>query len=57
MLKPPSSYEQQIAKLRDHGCTVSDEAFCEEVLSRISYYRLSAYLLTCDVLPPLGQMT
>ena len=46
MLKQPATYTQQIAKLREHGCTVSDEAFCEEVLSRISYYRLSAYFLT-----------
>jgi abortive infection bacteriophage resistance protein len=45
MLKRSATYAQQIAKLRDHGCIISDEAFCEEVLSRISYYRLSAYFL------------
>ncbi|MCL2187521.1 MAG: Abi family protein [Defluviitaleaceae bacterium] len=46
MLKQSASYEQQIAKLLEHGCTISDEAFCEDVLSRVSYYRLSAYFLT-----------
>jgi len=46
MLKQPTTYSQQIAKLREHGCIVVDEAFCEEVLSRVSYYRLSAYFLT-----------
>ena len=46
MLKKPATYQQQIAKLKEHGCLISDEAFCEEVLSHISYYRLSAYFLT-----------
>jgi len=32
--------------LRENGCIVTDEVFCEKVLSRISYYRLSAYFLT-----------
>ena len=46
MIKQSSTYEQQIAKLREHGCAVSDELFCKEILSRVSYYRLSAYFLT-----------
>jgi abortive infection bacteriophage resistance protein len=46
MLKQPATYAVQIAKLREHGCVVSDEAFCEGVLSHIGYYRLSAYFLT-----------
>lgn len=45
MLKQPATYAEQIAKLREHGCVVSDEAFCEEILSQVSYYRLSAYFL------------
>jgi len=44
-LKPPITYEQQIEKLRSRGCRVTDDSFCAEVLSRINYYRLSAYLL------------
>jgi abortive infection bacteriophage resistance protein len=45
MLKEPTAYRQQIEKLREHGCIISDETFCEKVLSQISYYRLSAYFL------------
>ena len=44
-LKPPLTYKQQIDKLRDRGCQVKDPAFCEQVLSQINYYRLSAYFL------------
>ncbi|MCL2436532.1 MAG: Abi family protein [Clostridiales bacterium] len=46
MLKQPATYEQQIARLREHGCMVPDETLCEEILSRVSYYRFSAYFLT-----------
>ena len=46
MLKTPATYQQQIAKLREHGCIILDEAFCQEVLSSVGYYRLSAYFLT-----------
>jgi abortive infection bacteriophage resistance protein len=45
MLKKPATYAEQVAKLREHGCVVSDEAFCEEILAQVSYYRLSAYFL------------
>ena len=46
MLKKPATYEQQMAKLREHGCIIPDGTFCEEALSHIGYYRLSAYFLT-----------
>ena len=45
MLKKPTTYEEQIKKLKDLGFIIADEAFCKDVLSRISYYRLSAYFL------------
>ena len=45
MLKQPATYDEQIEKLREHGCEVTDETFCKEVLSQVSYYRLSAYFL------------
>jgi len=45
VLKQPATYKQQIEKLREHGCEISDDAFCEEILTRISYYRLTAYFL------------
>jgi len=44
-LKPPLTYKQQIEKLREKGCYVKDASFCEQILSQINYYRLSAYLL------------
>jgi len=46
LLKKPASYGEQVAKLRENGCIISDEAFCLDALSRINYYRLSAYFLT-----------
>jgi len=46
MLKQPATYAEQMIKLRENGCIIIDDAFCEEVLSRINYYRFSAYLLT-----------
>ena len=44
-LKPPTTYNQQIEKLRSRGCQVTDVSFCSKVLSQINYYRLSAYFL------------
>lgn len=45
MLKQPTTYECQLAKLHERGCEISDEAFCEEILSKVGYYRFSAYFL------------
>jgi len=44
-LKQPTTYEQQIEKLRLRGCQVTDVSFCTKVLSQVNYYRLSAYFL------------
>jgi abortive infection bacteriophage resistance protein len=44
-LKPPTTYNQQLEKLCSRGCHVSDVPLCEEILSRINYYRLSAYFV------------
>ncbi len=44
-VKEPTTYEEQIEKLRSRGCTISNDDFCKEKLSEISYYRLSAYFL------------
>jgi abortive infection bacteriophage resistance protein len=44
-LKLPTTYNQQLEKLRSRGCHISDISLCEEILSRINYYRLSAYFL------------
>jgi abortive infection bacteriophage resistance protein len=44
-LKLPTTYSQQIDKLRSRGCKINDVPFCTKVLSEINYYRLSAYFL------------
>jgi abortive infection bacteriophage resistance protein len=44
-LKPPTTYYQQIEKLRSRGCIITDEPLCIKVLSQINYYRLTAYFL------------
>lgn len=41
--KPYLSTAQQVALLRSRGMEISDEAKASECLSRIGYYRLSAY--------------
>ena len=44
-IKNPTTYEQQLAKLKLRGCTTKDDAFCIAVLNTVNYYRLSAYFL------------
>jgi len=42
-VKPPTTYEQQIEKLRSRGCIIQDEASAAAILSKVNYYRLTAY--------------
>ena len=44
--KPPLSIKEQIELLKSRGLIIQDEGFAEEVLSCVSYYRLSGYTLT-----------
>ena len=44
-LKKPYTLDEQIKKLRDHGVVIADEAFARNVLQKVSYYRLSGYML------------
>ena len=44
-IKNPTTYDEQIAKLKSRGCHISDELFCKETLKSINYYRLMAYFL------------
>lgn len=44
--KPAKTYEEQIQLLKSRGLVVESEDFASEVLSKINYYRLSAYTLT-----------
>jgi len=45
-IKPFLSFEGQIERLRAHGCNVEDLSFAQTVLSRVNYYRFSAYFLS-----------
>lgn len=42
-IKPPVSISDQIAKLKQRGLHISDEALAKRYLSNISFYRLRAY--------------
>ncbi|MDO3411526.1 Abi family protein [Saccharibacillus sp. CPCC 101409] len=44
-LKPALSIDKQIELLKSRDLIVSDPVYAKEVLERISYYRLSGYLL------------
>ena len=44
-VKQYRDYDYQINKLISHGCIIADREFCLQVLTDISYYRLSAYFL------------
>lgn len=44
-VKLPTTYKEQIEKLRSRGCIINDDVACEAILKNIGYYRLSAYFL------------
>ena len=44
-LKKPTTYDEQIDRLKAHGVSVHDEEFCRCKLAEINYYRLGAYFL------------
>ncbi len=41
--KLPATLKQQIAKLRERGCIIENEAYAEQTLTYINYFRLSNY--------------
>ena len=43
--KNPTTYTQQLDKLKLRGCTTKNDEFCITVLKVVNYYRLSAYFL------------
>src|SRR5699024_11046353 len=45
-LKQPKTYEEQIQILKDCGLMINNEIFAKDILSKINYYRFSAYTLT-----------
>ena len=44
-VKEPIVFEDQVEKLREHGCIVADDASSIEFLKSVNYYRFSAYFL------------
>lgn len=44
-IKPPTTYSQQVNRLKQRDIEVSDSTECESFLSRVNYYRLSGYFL------------
>ena len=44
-LKKTYTLDEQIKKLKDHGVVISDDAFARNVLQKVSYYKLSGYML------------
>ena len=41
---------EQIQKLRDHGVVISGDDFAGRVLQKVSYYRLSGYMFSTEIL-------
>jgi len=44
-VKPPTSYKDQVEKLRFRGCIIDDEPEAMQILSKVNYYRFTAYFL------------
>lgn len=44
-IKQPTSIDEQISILEQHGCVVSNASMAKAFLSTVSYYRFSAYFL------------
>lgn len=44
-VKNPITFDKQVDLLKSRGCIIDDDAFCQEKLQLINYYRLSAYFL------------
>ncbi|MCB2305602.1 hypothetical protein LGL08_00030 [Clostridium estertheticum] len=44
--KIPTTFEEQLEILRNRNLIINDENNAMDILSRVNYYRLSAYMLT-----------
>lgn len=44
-VKQPTTYEEQVNKLKERGCIIEDDAFCIQKLKEVNYYRLTAYFI------------
>ena len=45
MIKPATTYVEQINILKSRNITITNEEFCADVLGTLNYYRLTAYML------------
>ena len=45
MSKLPTTYKEQVEILKSRNIIIEDEIFCINVLSRVNYYRFTAYML------------
>lgn len=45
ILKPPTTFKEQVQILSERGLIIEDEDFAINILSSINYYRFTAYLL------------
>jgi len=48
-IKEPSTFQEQVDILKERNLQIWDEQQAREILGRINYYRLSAYMLTYKV--------
>lgn len=44
-LKPATTFDEQLEKIKKRGCIIGDDVWAKEVLKQINYYRLTAYFL------------
>lgn len=44
-IKKPTTFDEQINIIENRGCIIDDKTFAKDVLSRVNYYRLTAYFL------------
>jgi len=44
-IKNPTTFEEQIEKLKSRGCIITDEDYTKQILQHVNYYRLTAYFL------------
>lgn len=44
-LKPATSFDEQLNKIKSRGCIVGDDNWAKYILQQINYYRLTAYFL------------
>lgn len=44
-IKPATTFDEQLNKIKSRGCIIGDEVWAKEVLQQINYYRLTAYFL------------